>query len=395
LCCWRGHCRGKLPKSPWHVRCSPPATVSSFISGPTGGRERRGVRTKLAGLLDFVGLVDAALYARQVIPLSFLPVVTYHRIRESSSHDGFDEGVVDATPTSFERQVKMLARSFKLIDSFELASHVHARRPLPPNAAMITFDDGYRECHDIVLPILLRQRAKATFFVASSFVAERRIFWWDAVEYLVGRSQRTEVLLDYPVENSVDLGSPALRRDAVARFTRILKDHHGLSVSRFLDELARALDVAWSPTIERALAEKLIMTWDQVRALKAAGMDVQSHTRTHRPLHTVPNSELDSELSGSRDDIEAALDGPVRAIAYPVGRGIRQSAVTCSAVERAGYRLGFSNGSGSNPLNAGIDPLDVRRLSVESSMPESYFRATVMFPALAHPRASRLVAPTR
>jgi peptidoglycan/xylan/chitin deacetylase (PgdA/CDA1 family) len=369
--------------------------VSSFISGPTGAREWRGLRTKLAGLLDFVGLVDAALYARQVIPLSSLPVVTYHRIRESSSHDGFDEGVVDATPMSFERQVKLLARSFKLIDSFELARYVHARRPLPPNAAMITFDDGYRECHDIVLPILLRHRAKATFFIASSFVAERRIFWWDAVEYLVGRSTRAAVVLEYPVETRLALGSPALRRDAVARFTRILKDHHGLSVSRFLDELARALDVVWSPTVERALAENLIMTWDHVRALKVAGMDVQSHTRTHRPLHTVPSSELDSELSGSRDDIEAALDGPVRAIAYPVGRSIRQCPVTCAAVERAGYQLGFSNGSGGNQLNASIDPLDVRRLSVESTMPESYFRATVMFPALAHPRAARLASRTR
>jgi hypothetical protein len=99
----------------------------------------------------------------------------------------------------------------------------------------------------------------------------------------------------------------------------------------------------------------------------------------------VPESELDDELSGSRSDLEAQLGSPVRALAYPVGRSILPSKAICAAFQRAGYQLGFSSATGTNALSTPINPLDVRRLAADSSMPDAYFRATVMFPALAHP----------
>ena len=62
------------------------------------------------------------------------------------------------------------------------------------------------------------------------------------------------------------------------------------------------------------------MTWDDVRALAGAGMDIESHTRTHRVLDTLDRDQLRDELVGSRRDLEAQLGRPIRAIAYPVGR---------------------------------------------------------------------------
>lgn len=348
---------------------------------------RQSLRASLASLLDAVGAVDAALVVRRIVRLPFLPILTYHRIRASRAPDGFDDDVVDGTSVGFERHVRMLSRSFHLIGTRELYTYVRGEQELPANPAMITFDDGYRECRDIVLPILLRYGARATFFIATSFVEERRIFWWDAMSYIVKSTRRRELVVDYPASRAypVDQGDP---RRAIEQILRVVKDCKGLDVPRFVDAVARAADVPWSAGIERGLASSLVLTWDDVRALRDAGMDIQSHTRTHRILQMVPPEELDAELSGSRADLEAAIDKPVQAIAYPVGGAIEGDVVVCAAMAKAGYRLGFTNGSGTNVLAASMRPFGLRRVAAPGGLPDSYFRAAMAFPSLAHTRAA-------
>jgi peptidoglycan/xylan/chitin deacetylase (PgdA/CDA1 family) len=349
---------------------------------------RPSLRATVAGILDAVGVVDAALVARRLMPLPFLPIVTYHRVSTGPGPGLFDDDVVDATADEFEHHVEVLARSFHLIGIDQLRGYLYEKRPLPPNPAMITFDDGYRECHDVALPILRRHGVRATFFVATSFVTDRRMFWWDKISYLVKRSPRRVLSLRYPFCQEYALGDGD-RSEVTRKLLRIVKDHYGLDVERFVEDLAAALGVAWTTSIEETFAASVIMTWDEVRALHAAGMDIESHTRTHRILHTLAPEEIERELLGSRNELEEALDCPVNAIAYPVGGAIAPNARLCAAVAAAGYDLGFSSATGTNLLGDDIHPYDVRRIAAERAMSHAYFRASVAFPNLAHLRPVR------
>jgi peptidoglycan/xylan/chitin deacetylase (PgdA/CDA1 family) len=125
------------------------------------------------------------------------------------------------------------------------------------------------------------------------------------------------------------------------------------------------------------------MTWDQVKALRTAGMDVQSHTSTHRVLQTVPEEELLSELGSAREVLEGVLGEPVRAISYPVGKPLRYTPHIRNAVRAAGYELGFSNGTGVNH-RWDFDPLDARRISLDVSLSDAFFRAMMALPYLAY-----------
>jgi peptidoglycan/xylan/chitin deacetylase (PgdA/CDA1 family) len=364
----------------------------SAVATTTFRSSRPSLRTSLASLLDAVGAVDAALLARRVVPLPFLPIISYHRVCSTTRHDNFDDGAVDADADTFERHIRVLTRSFEVIGCARLRAYLYDKEPLPPNPAMITFDDGYRECHDVALPILKRYGVRATFFVATSFLTNRRMFWWDKISYLVKTSRRRAFTLNYPYVREYALDDHD-RVPVVEKLLRIVKDHYGLDVDRFVDELASALAVKWTTAIEESFSDSLIMTWDQVRALRDAGMDIESHTRTHRILHTLTPEELENELSGSRDDLEEALDQPVTSIAYPVGRSITSNARLCAAVAAAGYDVGFSSATGTNLLTDGVHPYDVQRLAVESTTSHSYFRAAMAFPTFAHPRRKHATEP--
>jgi len=106
----------------------------------------------------------------------------------------------------------------------------------------------------------------------------------------------------------------------------------------------------------------LIMTWDQIRALARAGMDVESHGRRHRVLQTLDAEALQDDLIGSRQELEAQLGRPVRALAYPVGRRIKGERHIRAALAAAGYQIGMSNQTGVNrwwpPALRALAPID-------------------------------------
>ena len=61
------------------------------------------------------------------------------------------------------------------------------------------------------------------------------------------------------------------------------------------------------------------MNWGQIRALHAAGMEIGSHTMTHRPPSTLSDEELRYELVTSRSVLENGLGAPVTSISSPTG----------------------------------------------------------------------------
>jgi peptidoglycan/xylan/chitin deacetylase (PgdA/CDA1 family) len=248
---------------------------------------------------------------------------------------------------------------------------------------LVTFDDGYRDNHDVALPILLRHGVRATFFVATDFIERRRPFWWDRVAHLLKATPRERVILEYPEHLELAVQSPRARAVAVSCALRIVKDAPLLDVERFIEELQHAAGVAFGAEEERLLADATVMTWDHVVALHRAGMDVQSHTRTHRVLQTLDSRALADELLGSRRALEEVLGGPVRAISYPVGRPLRAAQGVRQAVRTAGYELGFSNATGVSSI-ARLDPLDVKRISLDVGLSEPLFRAMLALPCLAY-----------
>jgi peptidoglycan/xylan/chitin deacetylase (PgdA/CDA1 family) len=61
------------------------------------------------------------------------------------------------------------------------------------------------------------------------------------------------------------------------------------------------------------------MTWSELRALSAAGMEIGSHSVTHRPPASLSRKELDAELRDSKKAIEDALGTRVQSASSPTG----------------------------------------------------------------------------
>ncbi|MBK9033850.1 MAG: polysaccharide deacetylase family protein [Myxococcales bacterium] len=343
-----------------------------------------GTRERAAAVLHRLGALGVAMRVRALAPARSLVVVTYHHVCDPGPAYAFDPDVADVTPAQFRRQLALLTRHFNVIDLATLAGGLDGGA-LPPNPCLITFDDGYRSNLTEALPALRAAGVPATFFIATGFTTQRRMYWWDRIAYLVRHATRPRVSLTYPRALTLDLAAPAVGRAALVK---LVKNTDGLDLERFLTELAAAAGVPWDAARERALADELIMTWDEVRTLAAAGMTIESHTRDHRVLETLPAEALADDLRGARAELARELGVTSRAIAYPVGRTIARYPAVRAAVADAGYQLGFTNASGLVDLRrrARLDRLDLARIAVDRDLSDAMFLAQLAVPGFAYSR---------
>ncbi|HHH30080.1 MAG TPA: hypothetical protein ENK57_17285 [Polyangiaceae bacterium] len=337
-----------------------------------------GKRERVAAIFDTARLSATLLALRARTRPVWLTILTYHRVgAPDPDATPLPDETYDASSATFAEQLQFLSQHFQFVTTSDVLGFLDGGS-LPPNPVMLTFDDGYIECLTEALPLMTDYGATGTFFIATDAIDERKLFWWDKLYLLVERATADPIVLDYPK-------SMLLKRDeAYDVLNRLVKTHRGLDLERFLDHLEERSGASVPRHEEKALADATLMTWEQIDELARAGMDVESHTRTHRVVQTLLPDQLEAELRGSREILEERLGRPVRTLAYPVGFPIDGDATIRRALEDAGYDVAYSNMTGAQPCLGKVDPFDVRRIAMTEEYRAAMFRSVMAFPPLAY-----------
>lgn len=229
---------------------------------------------------------------------------------------------------SFDWMVRYISTTFNVLTFGEAISRLQ-NADLPPAAACITFDDGYRDNFTVALPVLQRYGIKATFFIATGFLDGGRMWNDDIIEAVRATTG-----------NGVDWSDVGLGRCA---WTTIEQQRAGINA--FLGQL-KYFPHSHRTVIARQLARRvgvpdhssLMMNSDEVRQLRAAGMEIGGHTRSHPILSGLSEAEAVSEIAGGKADLEAILGEPVTVFAYPNGNPERDlTSRDAKLIAEAGY----------------------------------------------------------
>jgi len=102
----------------------------------------------------------------------------------------------------------------------------------------------------------------------------------------------------------------------------------------------------------------LLMTAEQIREWAAKGIEFGAHSRTHRDLTTVSETDLQEEVAGSANELATLLGAQPRAFAYPYGP-YNDRVVHCV---RESFQLAFTCEEGLSSLRT--DPYRLRRTLV-------------------------------
>jgi peptidoglycan/xylan/chitin deacetylase (PgdA/CDA1 family) len=91
-----------------------------------------------------------------------------------------------------------------------------------------------------------------------------------------------------------------------------------------------------------------LLTWQQLREVASAGVEIGNHGLRHQPLDVLPRADVATQVRTSRDLLEQQVQAPMRTFAYPHGyhdarvRSVvaETGHVTACEVGRRRYRLG-------------------------------------------------------
>ena len=103
--------------------------------------------------------------------------------------------------------------------------------------------------------------------------------------------------------------------------------------------------------------------WDELSALEAGGIRIESHGIGHRPLSELEPAEATREIALSKLRLEERLGREVEAFAFVKGSHADYRPEHASLVQQAGYRMAFTSVSGAN--GPATDPFRLKRYNVE------------------------------
>lgn len=256
-------------------------------------------------------LRSALALASPAGPRARLSVLIFHRVLDEP--DELFPGEVDAR--RFDRICSWVREWFNVLPLDEAVERLTQGR-LPSRAMAITFDDGYEDNHRVALPILQRHGLAATFFISTGFL-EGGCMWNDSLIEAV-RSARPGELELAPLTGG-SLGTVAINDTASRRraIEYILSHAKYLSPDVRRDFCGQVIELTGSTPPKR-----LMMTPDQVRALRVAGMQVGAHTVSHPILARLDEAEARREILVSKTTLESVLGESVTLFAFPNGRPV-------------------------------------------------------------------------
>jgi peptidoglycan/xylan/chitin deacetylase (PgdA/CDA1 family) len=229
---------------------------------------------------------------------------------------GFEpNGILKVTPEFLDAVIGTVRdEGFEIIGLDDVKARLEnggsARKPF----AVFTLDDGYRDNSDFAYPIFKRHNAPFTIYVPTAYADGEGDLWWLVLEEALRRLPNVKIDRD----GTAQIYSLATDAEKTAAFEDIywwlrrMPEARARAITRNL-----ASQAGFDPL---ALCRKLVMNWDEVRALARDPLvTIAAHTCNHFALAKLPLAEATREIADSVARVSEELGQPCRHFSYPYG----------------------------------------------------------------------------
>lgn len=293
---------------------------------------RKSVKNALGSLIHYTGFKAA----HGKFTASSPRVLAYHSINAVS----LKSLEIEQDTRIFEHQISFLKKNFTIISLTEFLKCRCNSNKFPPNAVLLTFDDGYRDNYVNALPILIEHNVPAAIFITTGPIETNEPLFFDALRYTILNTRAFSLDLRDAGLSRYDLPSsnePILLK-AIKEITAYSKNKTPEFNSKFIALICERLGVDREEVKEKCR----YLSWKEIHEMVGHGIEFGSHTQTHPKLSHLSFEECKAELTGAKKIIEARIKLPVKTLAYPFGgRADYNEKVEKAAIE-SGYECAFS-----------------------------------------------------
>lgn len=293
--------------------------------------------------------------------MSLVTIIMYHYVRDYKKTKYPEIKGLDIS--DFEGQIQYLQKNYNIISINQLINAFDQNEKLPPKSALLTFDDGYIDHFQYVLPILKKHKLQGSFYPPARAIQENKVLDVNKIHFILACvNNKTELfnellkLLDhYKEEYSLKTKEEYFNQYLKAnRFDskEIIFIKRMLQVG--LDEKLRALITdqlfkRYVTQYEEEFSSNLYMNIEMLKTLKEEGMHIGSHGYNHYWLGSLNEKEQEFEIDESIKFLNnIGVDLNKWTICYPFGNYNSQ---TINILLRKGCKLGFTSKASIAEIN--------------------------------------------
>jgi len=197
----------------------------------------------------------------------------------------------------FEKELDFYLKHFRPVSLEELTSNPRSTEKI----FHVSFDDGLKECAEIIAPILLRKGIPATFFVNTGFVDNQSLFHKYKASLILRKLNQsaqpeTEKVL---LENNLQ-GNNILK-------TTILQ-------VEVLNKVAEMLEIDFADFLKQ---QKPYLTTQQILQLKNQGFSIGAHSFNHPEFWKITEEEQLEEIKNSMNWLVEKINPEIKAFSFP------------------------------------------------------------------------------
>jgi peptidoglycan/xylan/chitin deacetylase (PgdA/CDA1 family) len=236
-----------------------------------------------------------------------LPV--YHTVSDRLlPHVGYLYPVKNTS--QFEKDIDFLLKNFKPVSIDEIEGHAKGNPRIRKPSFHLSFDDGMRDCIEVIAPILLKKGISATFFINPAFVDNKNLFYRHQVSLLIHQIETKQVAKSQIQAVKMLLKEANLFEQDMTRSLSNLKDEH----KDLIRLMASCLEVNFKDYLKK---ERPYMTLAEIQRLEKDGFHIGGHSVNHLRYQEIDLNEQLSETRGSLEFVQKNLHSSPRTFAFP------------------------------------------------------------------------------
>ena len=202
----------------------------------------------------------------------------------------------------FQRMVLWMQKHFKMVSLDEITDENYLSN-YPKNLATIVFDDGFYSLKEFVFPFLSGRDIPFTIFANQTAVQENWLWCSNLMMALNSNNldYLQKVFCHFVTDKSISFAD--FKKDPVTCLIdlKLLNDEYAI----FKDK--------------KFTKDKVYLDESDIKQLRAAGVKIGSHTRSHKQLSTCSDKVIFDEIVNNKKYLQNLLNEEIEHFAIPFG----------------------------------------------------------------------------
>ena len=297
-----------------------------------------------------------------------LTIITYHFVREIENSKY--PKIKGLEFSAFKRQLDFLENNYKIIDVQKLLDFASSGKNLPENSCLLTFDDGYKDHIEYVLPELLKRKIQGSFFPTFGPIIERDMLDMNCAQFILACCSDYEELVN--LLNQLCLGNGIDEKElnnfwdimdtkeyiAIYGVANRFDPKETIYIKRLLQyflpkevrtKISKILFKKYVGVDVRKFSEELYMSFDDIKKLVDRDMYVGGHGYNHLWMSKENRKNQEKEINLSLEflkNVGASVKEWI--MCYPHGD---YNSETLDVLREKNCSIGLTSKSGLNQLN--------------------------------------------